>query len=325
MIEDDYLANFDDLLQYGCHLNIFYNDEKEHEVKRSIGHSLELLENLMVIEKQLRFLEKDKSEINLKTYNSLLKARWANLFLKENFPLSSFSPYVTTFFQKTEEMKLSKAVELLQAIQVALRQPDFKKNIVQNRKQYREKQTQLSRYINSLFAYSPKLLVIESDLSYLEEWDYNRVDEAIKSQRIEQVQSERNKLITKLKQKYKKDLIGYIWKLDYSLEKNFHYNIILFLKVDSQTGNDIDDFIKQAWTEITDSKGIHLNKNCHNFGSNESNQIEDKEKRKALLDRALHLVRMDYSIKMKLQTVDGKSLHTFDRGQTPKRIQPKKS
>lgn len=325
MIEDDYLANFDDLLQYGCHLNIFYNDEKEHEVKRSIGHSLELLENLMVIEKQLRFLEKDKSEINLKTYNSLLKARWANPFLKENFPLSSFSPYVTTFFQKTEEMKLSKAVELLQAIQVALRQPDFKKNIIQNRKQYREKQTQLSRYINSLFAYSPKLLVIESDLSYLEEWDYTRVDEAIKSQRIEQVQSERNKLITKLKQKYKKDLIGYIWKLDYSLEKNFHCNIILFLKAESQTENDIAEFTKQAWTGITDSKGIRLNKNCHRFGSNESNQTEDKEKKKALLDRALHLVRMDYSIKMKLHAVDGKSLHTFDRGQTPKRIQPKKS
>ncbi|OTG67726.1 hypothetical protein B9T38_16345 [Acinetobacter sp. ANC 4218] len=325
MIEDDYLADFDDLLEYGSYLKVFHNNEKEHEWKRSIGHSLELLENLMVIEKQLRILENDKSEINIETYNSLLKARWANPFIKENFPLSGFSPYVTTFFQKTDEMQLNSKLELLQATKAALSQPDFKKSTIQNRKQYREKQTQLSRYINSLFAYSPKLLVIESDLSYLEEWDYNCVDESLKSQRIEQIQNERNKLITKLKQKYKKDLIGYIWKIDYSLEKNFHYNIILFLKVDSQTENDIVDFIKQAWTEITDSKGIHLNKNCHNFGSNDSNQIEDKEKRKALLDCALHLVRMDYSIKMKLYTVDGKSLHTFDRGQTPKRIQPKKS
>ena len=132
-----------------------------------------------------------------------MEARWVNPFLKEYFPLSSFSPYVAIFFQKTHEMKFSRTRELLQEIRVALLQPDFKKSIVQHRKKYREKQTQLSRYINSLFAYSPKLLVIESDLSYLEEWDYNRVDEAMKSQRIEQVQNERNKLIAKLKHKYK--------------------------------------------------------------------------------------------------------------------------
>ena len=221
-----------------------FKKEKSQGIGLGIGSSLELLENVVLIEKQLRLLDSDKSEkLNVTTYKALLDAKEANYLLKEYFPFSTFSPYVEIFLKVTGEMQQSSLIEVLKALQLAIGQEENKKNMVRSRKNDREKQEQLSRYIKSLFIASPSLLVIDLDVSYADEWDYNQplkmlpestdqkeqTEESVRRERIEKVQCERNELITQLKKKYKKDLVGYIWKLDYSIEKNFHYNMIYFL------------------------------------------------------------------------------------------------
>lgn len=338
-VKDDFLKSYGGLTQYSCYLIEAFKGQEALGVRPCLGHSFELLENLFLIEEQLRSLEKDKSEsLNVDTYRDVLNIRGSNHLIKEFFPLSTFSPYVELFFQKTSEMQSSTKSEILKALQLALDEQKFKKSVLRMRKNDREKQAQLSRYIYSLFAYSPSLLVIDLDLSYVEGWNYNQplkadtssiddttqTEENIRTQRIEKVQNERNELITQLKKKYKKDLVGYIWKLDYSTEKNFHYNMMLFLDGQKyQNDVEIAEGIGSLWKSITEAKGIYFNKNLHKYDGTGLIQHSEVQKRKSLQNSALYLVKTDNFIKMKLKGQNGQKLHTFDRGQIPKRIQPK--
>jgi hypothetical protein len=243
-IKNDYLEFYGGLTQYACYLKEAFKEEKSLGIGLGIGSSLELLENLVLIEKQLKLLDSDKSEkLNAATYKALLDLKEANYLLKEYFPFSTFSPYVEVFLKVTGEMQRNGLLEVLKALQLALGQEENKKNMVRSRKNDREKQVQLSRYIKSLFIASPSLLVVDLDVSYADEWDYNQSlkmlpestdqevqkEESVRNERTEKVQCDRKELIAQLKKKYKKDLVGYIWKLDYSTEKNFHYNMIYFL------------------------------------------------------------------------------------------------
>ncbi|MFW1997392.1 hypothetical protein ACG904_21015, partial [Acinetobacter guillouiae] len=60
--------------------------------------------------------------------------------------------------------------------------------------------------------------------------------------------------------------MGNIWKLDYSTEKNFYYNMMLFL-VGQKYQNDVEiaEGIGSLWKSITESKGIYFNKNLHKY------------------------------------------------------------
>ena len=339
--KDDYLEFYGGLTQYGCYLKEVFKKEKSQGIGLGIGSSLELLENVVLIEKQLRLLDSDKSEkLNVTTYKALLDAKEANYLLKEYFPFSTFSPYVEIFLKVTGEMQQSSLLEVLKALQLAIGQEENKKNMVRSRKNDREKQEQLSRYIKSLFIASPSLLVIDLDVSYADEWDYNQplkmlpestdqkeqTEESVRRERIEKVQCERNELITQLKKKYKKDLVGYIWKLDYSIEKNFHYNMIYFLDGEKyQNDIEIADSIGKLWTSVTEAKGIYFSKNLHNYNGVGLIKHDEIEKRKSLESNVLYLVKTEYFVKMKLKSESGQKLHTFDRGQIPKRGQSKRS
>lgn len=332
--KDDYLEFYGGLTQYGCYLKEVFKKEKSQGIGLGIGSSLELLENVVLIEKQLRLLDSDKSEkLNVTTYKALLDAKEANYLLKEYFPFSTFSPYVEIFLKVTGEMQQSSLVEVLKALKLALGQEENKKNMVRSRKNDREKQEQLLRYIKSLFIASPSLLVVDLDVSYVDEWDYNQPlkmlpestdqqvqkEESVRRERIEKVQHERNELITQLKKKYKKDLVGYIWKLDYSIEKNFHYNMIYFLDGEKyQNDIEIADSIGKLWTSVTEAKGIYLSKNLRKYKGVGLIKHDELDKRKSLESNVLYLVKTEYFIKMKLKSEGGHKLHTFDRGQTPK-------
>lgn len=338
-VKDDFLKSYGGLTQYSCYLREAFKGQEALGVRPCLGHSFELLENLFLIEEQLRSLEKDKSEsLNVDTYRDVLNIRGSNHLIKEFFPLSTFSPYVELFFQKTSEMQSNTKSEILKALQLALAEQEFKKSVLRMRKNDREKQAQLSCYIYSLFAYSPSLLVIDLNLSYVEGWNYNQplnadtgsiddtaqTEENIRTKRIAEVQNERNKLITQLKKNYKKDLVGYIWKLDYSTEKNFHYNMMLFLDGQKyQNDVEIAEGIGSLWKSITEAKGIYFNKNLHKYDGIGLIQHSELQKRKSLQNNVLYLVKTDYFIKMKLKAQNGQKLHTFDRGQIPKRIQSK--
>src|SRR5699024_890938 len=153
-----------------------------------------------------------------------------------------------------------------------------------------------------------------------------QTEESFRKERIQKVQNERSELISHLKKKYKKDLVGYMWKLDYSTEKNFYYNMTFFLDGEKYQ-NDIEmgDSIGKLWNTITDKKGIYFSKNQYKYSGADLLKHYELQKRKYLEQNALYLVRTEYFIKMKLKTEGGQKLHTFDRGQLPKRAQSKRS
>lgn len=91
------------------------------------------------------------------------------------------------------------------------------------------------RYINALFEYRSRLLIIRLDLSY--ESNTERKDK-YKSHTKDEIDSwgqtartHRNILIKKLGKQFKESFIGYVWKLEYGKDKGFHYHMIFFLMV----------------------------------------------------------------------------------------------
>jgi hypothetical protein len=79
------------------------------------------------------------------------------------------------------------------------------------------------------------------------------------------------------------------------------------------------------WTDITETKGIYFSKNLHKYNGVGLIKHDDVEKRKDLENNVLYLAKTEYFVKMKLQSESGQKLHTFDRGQTPKRVKSKRS
>lgn len=204
-----------------------------------------------------------------------------------------------------------------------LRSDEFSKSVANLKKGISKNKTSILKYINALFNAHSRLLVIRLDLSYKKNSNpYLKRHEFC--EQLEKAQEHRHKLIQHLKRKQLKDaFVGYAWKLEYGLEKSFHYHMIFFLD-GSQYRKDVEiaKSIGEYWVDqVTDGTGLYWNCNA-NQNSYRANGIGtvnywDKDKRKNLEQASLYLVKPDYFVRVFMPN-GGK---TYDRGQMPKNIE----
>jgi len=109
-----------------------------------------------------------------------------------------------------------------------LRSDNFSKSVANLKKGISKNKNSMLKYIDALFNVHSRLLVIRLDLSYKKQTTkYLKKHEFC--ERLEEVQDHRHKFIQHLKRKQLKNaLVGYAWKLEYGLEKSFHYHMIFF-------------------------------------------------------------------------------------------------
>lgn len=204
-----------------------------------------------------------------------------------------------------------------------LRSDEFSKSVTNLKKKISNNKNSLLKYINALFNAHSRLLVIRLDLSYKKKpTPYLKKHEFC--EQLEKAQEHRHKLIQHLKRKQLKDaFVGYAWKLEYGLEKSFHYHMIFFLD-GSKYRKDVEiaKSIGEYWVEqVTEGNGLYWNCNA-NQDSYRANGIGtvnyyDKDKRKNLEQASLYLIKPDYFVRVFMPN-GGKA---YDRGQMPKNIE----
>ena len=273
----------------------------------------------------------------LKKYQKLIwyrKDQYIN-DLEENFPDSTFSPYVNLYLQIKEKGRKFDDIDFLFTLKEGLLSDTFKKEIVQQRKYASEYKKEVRNYINGLFEYRSRLLVIRIDLSYrkglFREVTTNILNkplskkehklEALKAWSLE-VKEHRKKLLKYLKKQYSKGFLGYMWKLEYTEIKSFHYHMMFFLD-GSEHREDITiaQDIGNLWVnQITQGDGLYWNCNANkdkyrNLGIGMINH-NDEALRNNVLETALYLVKRDYLIRSVMFNAKNRA---FGKGQIPEK------
>lgn len=311
-------------------------DDVSYRTYNQLSSIDELLKELKSESEQLLIHPSGYSFI-LRKYEKLIfyrKDEYINN-LKLNFPDSKFSPYVNLYLQTKEKYRKFDDIAFLIALKRGLLSDTFKKEIAQQRKYASEYKKEVRNYINGLFDYRSRLLVIRIDLSYrkgifrkittnisnkpLSKQEHKLED--LKAWSLE-VKEHRKMLLKSLKKQYSNGFIGYMWKLEYTEIKSFHYHMMFFLD-SSEHREDITiaQNIGELWVnQITQGDGLYWNCNANknsykNLGVGIINHHEDVL-RDNVINTALYLVKKDYLIRSVMFNSKNRA---FGKGHNPKK------
>lgn len=317
--------------------------------KYCIDHESTYTDALITIEKVLVKLAKDNDEIesiNTEKYRVLFSYENLKSSINFYFPLSKFSPYVNLYFEfgskfmiNVDKMEEIERRKILIKFQKELNSDDFRTKILQRRKEISNNKRSVVKYIDDLFRYCTKLLVIRIDLKYNIYSQYNVIiedvnffigktvfykdEEQLRSCAID-TQKHKDQFMKIVKKRYGSDLIGYIWNMRYGEEKGFYYPMIFFLDGSKyQSGSCIAESIGDLWVnEITQKKGLYANLNSeknllkkNKYVVTEIIKYNDNQLRKKLDRMVTYLVKNEYFLRI---VINNKS-HSYDRGQSPKK------
>lgn len=319
-----------------------------------ITHAYSYAHDMIKAEKDLVRLSKDEM-LNPKRYSSIFSLIREEASIKHCFPLSEFSPYVALCFSGLNEIEkdtiryniypernqkdvFEKSV--LEKFKAELKSESFRKTIDQKKKAVSKNKQSLLRYIKALFAYRSTLLVLRIDFGYpktqgiyyLAPYSGKKIDlfyyphskNYFKRKRSLKLRGmaareHRDLLIKQLNKKYKGNLVGYVWKLEYGEDKGFHFHMIFFLDGSKhQEDISIAQSIGELWkNDITHGHGVYWNCNASKKKFEKNNRIatgkihyNDKEKRNNLERMATYLIKPDYFVK----TVLPDGARTFGKG-----------
>lgn len=163
----------------------------------------------------------------------------------------------------------------------------------------RKNHTSLIRYTNNLFEKHARLLIIRVDFGYLSECKNKITTDMVLEHRKKFFTNTRsNQLFT--------HMLGYAWKLEYGLDKGFHYHM-LFMFDGSKVREDISiaKQLGEYWSSsITNGDGLYFNCNrikdsykCCGIGMVNH---DDSGLRDGLNKAALYMTKADDYIKLVL-------------------------
>lgn len=265
----------------------------------------------------------------IKKYERLIELRKNPYVLnaEANFPDGKFKAYINLYLKVSENHSFrSLNLDFVINLYKELKSPEFKEIVIQQRKYDSTKKTRNEKHIKDLFNYQPKLLVIRIALRYKEGYllpehkydaqnngKYNRY----LKQKSEHVKADLKSLINFLKIIYKKDLTGYMWKLRYDPQKQFYYQLMIFLNGDKYT-NDVA-IAKQIcglWKDtVTLGNGEYTNFNAYKKShTNLGLGIKYRDERELVVQEAKIFIEHDYFVNSMLS---GKKQRTFSKGHIP--------
>jgi hypothetical protein len=206
------------------------------------------------------------------------------------------------------------------ALRVAANAYSFKKNLRNFQRSSTENLCQFNRYISAHFAKRSNLLFVRLEIGYSDAYlsalnrDMPTVYKKIKRD-WKIFYSDLNQRILKT------DLCGYVWKLEYGLNRSFHLHVLLIVDCsESKSDIEIGKLVGDHWKEtVTGGRGSYFkcSSNPSSFRFSNIGQIhrEDTTARQNLSDRVgLYVTKPDYFVA--LRTPD--SGRTFGKGVMPR-------
>lgn len=259
--------------------------------------------------------------------NLILNAMsWVDRFYRGYQLTADNNPYLSSFDKAMESLDVDRSDcaglrgedadlfvremnRLINSYREIVRSAEVKKQIKQLNLSIRKNARNASRYVDYLFGRYAKLLVIRLDVGY--------GNEAKEYLTYEGADAHKNQLIAYVKKKYP-DLVGYIWKLEYTPPKRYHYHLIFFfngneVRADVNIGKDIG----WHWQSVITLEG-GLFYNCNEW-KEEYDQVgigqirrQDAKKRKTLVNVVVeYLIKSDRYIRAMIP----KGRRTFGRGE----------
>lgn len=149
----------------------------------------------------------------------------------------------------------------------------------------------LQRYVNDLFEFYSRLLVVRVDFHYHKS-EYEHLS-------LEQVMKDRDVFIRQVKREHPY-LVGMCWKLEYGEDRSYHYHMVFFFD-GAKVRQDVTLGIQlgELWLEVTEEAGTYYNCNADKSKYDECylGQINyyDTDKRAALI-HVSYLTKVDESI-----------------------------
>ncbi|MBK1889293.1 inovirus-type Gp2 protein [Undibacterium sp. 14-3-2] len=250
-----------------------------------------------------------------------------------HFPMHQMNPYIDLFLQElnkntsmdpfemerwaTEEVinqRVSQLNEFVEKLRITTRSKEFC-NLINNFQRSSNKNFQEGlKYIKALFTLHSRLLILRIDLGYAKSLDLLYEPDSTINHSL--VRLHREKLLRYLKAQF--PTVGFIWKLEYGLEKGFHYHLIVFLR-GSRVQQDVNiaKKIGEQWNVITERKGVYYNCNASKSkykycGIGMINHHEEHLLH-GLKKALLYITKVDYYVKCLLPD-KGK---TFGKGNMP--------
>lgn len=242
--------------------------------------------------------------------------------------------------EKNEKKLLESLIKELQSEQT---KNDFKKL---NKEVQRRART-LKNYVQNLIDYKANLLVIRLDLAYNKNYidqrknfilqnsgyqDFLKLNNERLANDLKEIKECKTKFFRAIKNKY--NVVGYIWKLEYGLEKEFHYHCLILLDGDKhREDGTIAKSMGEMWKQINSedggmtTKGVYWNCNDdkHKYkhlaigqlNANNTKMIGD------LFNYVLpYMAKMDYYIKSSAS--NDRSVGTGERKYKEKSGRPRK-
>ncbi|QAY84098.1 YagK/YfjJ domain-containing protein [Pseudomonas arsenicoxydans] len=258
--------------------------------------------------------------------------------INELFPIAEFNPYFKLFndevialdprilgmYKLTHPLSQGEwaetVVELnnfVNEIRKGANNPDFIKLDQHHTRNSNKNQASLEFYIDKLFEYKSRLLVVRVDLKY-------GVESSLAGTggiSYQEADNHRKELLNDIRYRLFKDsYVGYAWKLEYGLMSSLHYHLLLFLdaskvRLDVRVGR----IIGEQWrNKITAGKGAYWNCNAN---KNDYGRFcglgvishNDQTLRRNLRKAANYLIKSDYFVRSVIPSTQ----RTFGKGGAP--------
>lgn len=175
-------------------------------------------------------------------------------------------------------------------------------------------QRSISTYVNSLFDQHAKLLVIRLDIGYHEDY-YDQLT-------LDLVTEDRNCYLRRVQNKYPA-LLGYIWKLEFGVDRRFHTHItFIFNGAVHQRDISLGIALGEVWEDMSDNNGSYFNcqvrrEEYREWGTDGIGMVHysDTTKRINLINALSYLTKLDTQILAVLPA----GRRTFGRMERPSR------
>lgn len=171
-------------------------------------------------------------------------------------------------------------------------------------------QRSIYTFIDKLFEHHAKLLPVRVDLGYKTNETVANINEYPLTNHLPHSYLTRSGILTnwetlfsRLRWNHRsllKELVGYIWKIEYGEDKGIHYHLMLFFN-----GNRVQkdyyyaDELGKMWLEITDGVGTYFNCSAdkgNRYGDRNCLQVTHRsDDRTYLYQTARYLTKQDYN------------------------------
>jgi hypothetical protein len=156
-------------------------------------------------------------------------------------------------------------------------------------------QLSIATYVNSLFDQHAKLLVIRLDIGYREDY-YDQLT-------LDLVTNDRNCYLRRVQNKYPA-LVGYIWKLEYGVDRRLHTHItFIFNGAVHQRDISLGIALGEVWEDMSDNNGSYYNcqirrEKYREWGTDGIGMVHysDTTKRINLINALSYLTKLDTQI-----------------------------